>query len=482
MADIEERLKSHVTAFDGLLSLIPGNKYFESDNSSQWNKRKQSKEESKRAKKAKLDPDSATTAAEFRDIRKKASEKEAGSDDDEWEEVENNGENDGARKGEQKKKEEGRKSKQQPKKEKKKQKKPLPASASSKASSGASITNTTSEKSARKGKRKLEAASAESSGNSGDMDQDPEMEGVAPINITGFSDTTSVEPSGPSAILSTTIQTNEKPAKKTPDPAVRAEQKARLAARIEALRAQRKADSLDGAPAKNRQELMEARRKKEALRKERKKQMRLQQKATEESAESNTGGQQGSGLETAGAGSGSALQKPARNFSFGKVVFDDGGQLDHSLQDFRKEKKRKGPSDILGQLKHTEAKKRRIENMSEEKKQVVLEKEKWSKALKQATGEKVKDDEKLLKKALKRQEKTKQRSSREWKERQDGIAKAQHMKQKKREENIQARKDQKKGGKGAKKGPKKSVKGFKKMSRPGFEGGMKTVNGKLSKK
>jgi hypothetical protein len=472
---------------------------------SQWNKRKQSKEESKRAKKAKLDPDSATTAAEFRDIRKKASEKEAGSDDDEWEEVENNGENDGARKGEQKKKEEGRKSKQQPKKEKKKQKKPLPASASSKASSGASITNTTSEKSARKGKRKLEAASAESSGNSGDMDQDPEMEGVAPINITGFSDTTSVEPSGPSAILSTTIQTNEKPAKKTPDPAVRAEQKARLAARIEALRAQRKADSLDGAPAKNRQELMEARRKKEALRKERKKQMRLQQKATEESAESNTGGQQGSGLETAGAGSGSALQKPARNFSFGKVVFDDGGQLDHSLQDFRKEKKRKGPSDILGQLKHTEAKKRRIENMSEEKKQVVLEKEKWSKALKQATGEKVKDDEKLLKKALKRQEKTKQRSSREWylilmlfslflgvnkivdnipyrKERQDGIAKAQHMKQKKREENIQARKDQKKGGKGAKKGPKKSVKGFKKMSRPGFEGGMKTVNGKLSKK
>jgi hypothetical protein len=135
--------------------------------------------------------------------------------------------------------------------------------------------------------------------------------------------------------------------------------------------------------------------------------------------------------------------------------------------------------------------------MSEEKKVVVVEKEKWSKALKQATGEKVKDDEKLLKKALKRQEATKRKSSTEWythflidtiyhctnsiirNERLAGQAKAKSLRVKKREENIQARKDQKKAGKSGKKGGAKKggkpggKKGGKKASRPGFEGGMK---------
>ncbi len=53
--------------------------------------------------------------------------------------------------------------------------------------------------------------------------------------------------------------------------------RARLAARIEALRAARKADGPDGAPARNRQELMEARRKKEEQRRAHKKELEEKQ-------------------------------------------------------------------------------------------------------------------------------------------------------------------------------------------------------------
>ena len=43
-----------------------------------------------------------------------------------------------------------------------------------------------------------------------------------------------------------------------------------------------------------------------------------------------------------------------------------------------------------------------------------MEKDKWHKALKLATGEKVRDDEKLIKKALKRQEGKKRKSAHAW--------------------------------------------------------------------
>jgi hypothetical protein len=244
--------------------------------------------------------------------------------------------------------------------------------------------------------------------------EDAEMADAEPIQINGFADladesstTTTTTPATPAP----SSTSSSKPPKPQLDPAQRAEQRARLAARIEALRAKRKADNADGTSARTRQDLLEARRKKEQQRKERKKQLRLTAKLDNEAE------QQPAGFEPATP---ATVKKPAasasviKDFSFGLVTFDDGQKLDAKLQDFQKEKKRRGPTDLLGQLKHTEAKKRRIENMSEEKKAVVEEKEKWSKALKQATGEKVKDDEKLLKKALKRQEAQKRKSANEW--------------------------------------------------------------------
>lgn len=237
--------------------------------------------------------------------------------------------------------------------------------------------------------------------------------GFAPSSAEASPATTTTTPAATETAESTPAATPApaKAPKAEIDPVARAEQRARLAARIETLRATRKADNTDGSSARTRQELMEARRKKEAERKERKKAVRLASRmSTEEGGEV---------IESIPGAPEAAAAKPnpvtvVKNFSFGRVMFDDGNQLDASLTAFKKEKRREGPRDILGQLKHTEAKKRRIENMTDEKKEVVMEKEKWSKALKQATGEKVKDDEKLLKKALKRQEATKRKSSSEW--------------------------------------------------------------------
>ncbi|KAL8817334.1 MAG: hypothetical protein Q9191_008164, partial [Dirinaria sp. TL-2023a] len=67
--------------------------------------------------------------------------------------------------------------------------------------------------------------------------------------------------------------------KETPE-----ELKLRLQARIEELRAARKADGLNGKPARNRQELLEARRQKEEQRKAHKKALRKQAKEEEERA------------------------------------------------------------------------------------------------------------------------------------------------------------------------------------------------------
>ena len=238
------------------------------------------------------------------------------------------------------------------------------------------------------------------------QNSDDDMADAEPIAVTGFSDLAPASPASSTTSLPTTPAS--KPAKEIVDPVARAAQRARLAARIEALRASRKADNIDGSQARTRQELMEARRLKDAQRKARKQAARLAEKQVDVSAEKADSADEQEESATPSA------PAATKNFSFGRVMFDDGGVLDASLTTLQKEKRRKGPSDILGQLKHTEAKKRRIENMPEEKKETILEKEKWMRALKLASGEKVKDDEKLLKKALKRQEIGKRKSEKEW--------------------------------------------------------------------
>lgn len=105
------------------------------------------------------------------------------------------------------------------------------------------------------------------------------------------------------------------------------------------------------------------------------------------------------------------------------------------------------------------------------------EKKQWDKVLASASGVKVRDDEKLLKKAAKRKDKQKEKSSKTWNERQQAETQKQADRQKKRQDNIAARKAAK-GGK-HKKGAsstlsKSKTPAGKKPSfakaRPGFEG------------
>lgn len=81
----------------------------------------------------------------------------------------------------------------------------------------------------------------------------------------------------------------------------------------------------------------------------------------------------------------------------------------------------------------------------------LLKKIKWDKALLKATGTKVKDDEKLLRKSVKRRRAAKEKSKKEWEERQKKQDQEREKRQEKRTQNIkdrnQAKKDKRQGKK-----------------------------------
>jgi hypothetical protein len=291
----------------------------------------------------------------------------------------------------------------------------------------------------------------------------PSSEPPSPIfdNTTGQSTNTSTSSVVPPA-------TAPKHIKLPTDPELL---KARLAARIEALRALRKADGPNGAPARNRQELMEARRKKEEQRRAHKKELRLKAKAEEEARREEA-------LASARDSPASSMLSPAihnssethNNFSFNRMSFSDGQTLSPDLSSLHSAPSRKGPRDPATALIASEKKRLRLASLDESKRTDIEEKDLWLSAKKRAYGEKVRDDTSLLKKTLKRKEKAKKKSEKEWAERKEGVAKGQAVRQKKREENLRKRREEKgakgKGGKGSSSKSKKP----KVKSRPGFEG------------
>ncbi|KAJ1828589.1 hypothetical protein LPJ73_008531, partial [Coemansia sp. RSA 2703] len=156
---------------------------------------------------------------------------------------------------------------------------------------------------------------------------------------------------------------------------------------------------------------------------------------------------------------------------------------------------------VRQQLAKIESKNKEMDELRKidsEKADRIESKEKWSKALNQAKGEKVKDDVKLLRKTVKRMDQQKAKSSREWTERKNQLDTKMKERALKRDANVKARVDAKKmkkegkskkaisrvlkGGKsgGIAKGKSKSNGSSK--ARPGFEGSKKSGNKKLSSK
>lgn len=281
----------------------------------------------------------------------------------------------------------------------------------------------------------------------------------SPIFDTNNHDTATASTS---TSVSSTVPPSEKP-KHIKLPADMGAVRARLAAKIEALRAARKADGPDGRPIRTRQELIESRRAKQAQRKanrqETRRQARLEEQEKRERAlASNSPSIMSPALELDGAG----------GYSFGRVAFGDGTRLSHDLTYVLSGGKRRGPSDPKTALLKVQNQKARLEELDDEKREDIAEKEQWLTARRRAEGEKIRNDEDLLKKAVKRKETAKKKSEQAWKDRSKGVIGAQKERQKKREENIKKRREDKMLGKA---GKKKKAGGAKK-ARPGFEGSL----------
>ncbi|RGP68294.1 ribosomal rna-processing 14 [Fusarium sporotrichioides] len=308
----------------------------------------------------------------------------------------------------------------------------------------------------------------EASGNSSH-----ESEPHSPTFDTAAPAETAIDPASTTTSISSTVTPSEKP-KHIKLPADTTAIRARLAAKIEALRAARKADGPDGKPIRTRQELIESRRKKQEQRKAHKQEMRAQakleeQRKREEALVSNSPGIMSPAVE---------LDENASNFTFGRVAFGDGAQLSRDLGHVLTQGKKKGPSDPKTALIKVQNQKKRLEELDPEKRADIAEKDVWLTARRRAEGEKIRDDEALLKRAVKRKEVAKKKSEKAWRERVDGVKQSQKDRQRKREENLRARRDDKLLGKAGKKKKKGGAAGAKKKGRPGFEGTMGVGGGK----
>ncbi|WFC94395.1 hypothetical protein MBRA1_001025 [Malassezia brasiliensis] len=144
------------------------------------------------------------------------------------------------------------------------------------------------------------------------------------------------------------------------------------------------------------------------------------------------------------------------------------------------------PSDPKTALAMLEARKRKEENRvkkqvergqdEDQVREAAEEAERWNKAIAAAEGVRIRDNEHLLKQTLKRREKSKAKSSKAC-DRRRAEQEAQAAKQKKRMENIAARRENKRS---SGKSTTKSTKSAK--ARPGFEGNSRSFGSAPSRK
>jgi hypothetical protein len=317
-----------------------------------------------------------------------------------------------------------------------------------------------------------------------DAEHEADEERIRPLDVSGLVEdgqSTATQSAAESNASTASVISNESSSSSIPPPAERqipekkplpADHvdrelaKERLRERLMALRAARKADGPSGQPAKNRAELIEARRKKEADRKAAKKAQKQLVKESEErlKAEDQLAALRG------GSGSPSIISRRStpdgeRSLTYGRVAWNDGQQLEGTLSNFLESRKKKGKSDPKTALEAAKNKQARLNALDEEKRKDIQEKDLWLAAKKRAQGERVLDNPKLLQKSVKRLDKAKLKSEKEWNERKDNVVKGREMKQKKRDANLKKRREEK-----GQKGKKKSKPAKKVKPRAGFEG------------
>ncbi|GME69302.1 unnamed protein product [[Candida] boidinii] len=459
---LEERLKAHSNAFSGLLSLIPAKYYYDEDTENQWQKKKQSKEELKSNKRKKLDPTltNDTTAKEILESRSKTA---------------------------------------QPVR--------LP---------GARINNTNNEDddedkegededndSTPYGSEEIESGndSDESDGSDDSDDDEVDADEADDENFIKSDEdeiTLEVDEDKKSITKEEQLKLKEEENKikqqrlqnnkngHSKDKQVLTDEQKRerqenlrklrekLATKIQSMKEKRKAPgtNVPGA-ARSRAEILEERKKREEIRKQQPKRKREDDEDNDDDDEESD-----SDIESE-----DEKESLGQNVMFGNIEFNDGERVNSDLSGVRKTGKRKGPSnnDIKAHLKKLEKEKEKLKGFSKEEQDAFEEKKKWTRALSNVQGIKVKDNEVLLKKALKRKESKKFKSEREWKDRKQMVADTIKAKQDRREENLRIRRENKGKPRSQQqnqiRAPFKGKKNKRDNKRAGFEGRIKSSAG-----
>ncbi|KAE8979436.1 hypothetical protein PF005_g24371 [Phytophthora fragariae] len=227
--------------------------------------------------------------------------------------------------------------------------------------------------------------------------------------------------------------------------------RARLAVKIQAMREQRKAEEKTGKKRPSRAEAVAEQR---ALKK--RKTAANKSKAKAEKREK----------EAAAKAEGEAQDKEkaettvdVASISYGSLLLDDGTEKDNKP----KTRHRQSVRGIQNLLKKAERNAQRLEELKKTEEGAEKAKAKgWDTALQQAAGKVVMDDPKLLRAKLKKKEKTKAKSTKEWKERTAKLEVSKKERQKKKLANSL--------GRGKKDADKPAEKKGRKGPRAGFEG------------
>ena len=449
---LEERLRTNSNAFDGLLSLIPAKYYYDENTQNQWKAKKKSRAEFRADKAKKLDPegqnDDSSTALELM-VKRSADAKPV----------------------------------------------VLPGE---RARLAKEIQTSQDMKKSSEGSSSGEELSQED-----DEDEDEEEEEVSVV----FDDNgDAIEDSSSSSSSSEEEEEEDKKEKGKPSKKEQLSEedklkreknlqllREKLQAKIQAMKEKRKAvgTNVEGAPT-SREAILQQRQRRAELKRKRMEEEEGEQAGNSNSnnVDSNSSGSESSENETDNdmedGHSGSLRSKlrkiTADDVMYQSIEFDDGAKVTSDLQRIRKAKGKKGPAknDIAAHLKLLQTKKEKIAAKDELEQIKLKKKEKWQRSILQAEGAKLKDDEKLLKKSLKRKEAKKRKSAIEWRERNRAVGQAKAEKAKRREENLQIRKQNKGLKKSKQQKMKKKVSGkaiIPKKKRAGFEGRLKSARG-----
>lgn len=432
--NFQERLKTHSSAFDGLLSLIPAKYYYDDATQDQWQLKKQLKKDAQLNKRAKLDPDAKNNADDYTNHGASAKD------------VMNN-------------------------RARTAKKVELPG-----AKTAQPIIDNDSDD--------VEIPDMDVDSNDSDDHSNDSGDFIKANGTLVFDDEGNEVAAEEVAVAAKQEpKKSKRNAKKDLSPEEQrkrsenlAKLKDQLSQKITLLREKRKAPgSKTGSAVKSRDQILADRKRKEEARRQEK--LKRKHDEVDENSESESESE-------------AEEEDESKAVLFGNIVFNDGSRVTSDLSKMRKtaeKRKEKGPAnnDIKAHLLKLEQKKQKLAQMSPEDQAKQHEKDQWQRVMSQAEGIKVKDNEKLLKKALKQKERQKLKSEIEWKDRKQVVKDTVAARAKRREENLKARRDNK--GKKGKNQPrlkkftgtvnKKAMtasKGSKGKKRAGFEGSAKS--------